>query len=275
MNEILAQVIGFALLAGMIFLPGLFVLLSRITIKQAYDKSVVYLCSEVSITPDRWIEVKAKIEEDNPKNVRAPVKTILINLFNPILVGTRNISAIWYALIFILMILMLIIGKTGLQQIFGSIFLAVFYLIMIVTVFLYYFRSVASDLYVLEERSAITAGFLVELGWATISDELIKLIQEQIKTDHDIFKLNVGLGGIVLIIFSSIVVLSTKLGGSLPIATAVPILGIVVATIFFKWMYESNRSRIVHIALNSIIMVRKESLIISEKAANNAINSDS
>jgi hypothetical protein len=275
MNEILAQIIGFTLLAGMIFLPGLFVVLSRITIKQPYDKSVAYLCSEVSITPNRWSEVKNKLEGSNSKNIRAPAKTILINLFNPVLVGTRNISAIWYALIFLLIIFMMFIGKAGLQQIFGSVFLAIFYIIVIATVFLYYFRSVASDLYALEERSAITAGFLVDLEWEAINEDLIKLIQEQIKTDHDVFKLNVGFGGIFLIVFSSVVVLSSKLGGSLPIATAVPILGIVVATIFFKWMYESNRSRIVHVALNAIIMVRKESLLRSESAANNAINSDS
>lgn len=273
MTDTASAIVGFLLLVAMIFLPGFFIVLSRVTIRQPFDKSVAYLCSEISLTPEKWPEKKKEIETENSKNIRAPMTTILKGLLNPVLTGARNLTAIWYALIFLLLVLMVAAGKSGLQQLFGNMFAATFYLIMIATVFLYYFRSVASDLYALEERAVIAAGFLVELHWSQLSDEMLKLLQEQIKTDHDLFKENTGLGGIFLIIFSSAVLMSSRLGASLPSSVVIPLVGILAATVFFRWIYESNRSRTLHIALNALIMVRKVSLSEKEGGANNAMQS--
>lgn len=246
------------------FLPGFRVVLSRVTVKQPFDKSIAYLCSEISLTPEKWPQKKNEIEAENPKNIRAPLATIFKGLFNPVFIGARNFSYIWYALIFVSLILIFMVGKSSLKELFGSIFGVIFYVVMIVTVFFYYFRSVASDLYSMEERSAIAADFLLQLNWSTLNEEMLKLLQEQIKTDSDIYKDNTSTGGVFIIIFTSTILLWSRLGESLPASVAALLIGVLVAVIFFKWMYESNRSRIVHIALNALIMVRKKSIADGE-----------
>lgn len=273
MTDTVSNILAFLLLAILILLPGISIILSRVTIRQPFDKSVAYLCSEISLTPEKWPEKKKQIEAESSINIRAPMTTIFKGLLTPVFTGAKNLTAIWYALMLLLMLLMVAAGQSGLRQVFGSMFSAFFYFIMIVTVFLYYFRSVASDLYVLEERAAITAGFLVELQWTRLSDDMLKLFQEQIKTDHDVFKENTGLGGIMLIVFSASVLMSARLGASLPLSVAIPLVGLLSTTIFFKWVHESNRSRTVHIALNALIMVRKVALSEKEVGVNNSMQS--
>lgn len=260
MAESVQSTLFFLILATVMFLPGLYIVLSRVTVWQPLDKSIVYLCAELSLTPEKWPDKKKEIEAEESKNIIVPIATTLKGLLNPLFIGARTVSAIWYALIFLLVaILVPNFGKTTPPESFKDLFVVIFYLIIIGTVFLYYFRSVAADLYTMEERSGVTAGFLLDMNWSAVSNEMLELVQEQIKTDHDFFKETTGLGGVLLIIFSAISLMWTRLGTSLPNNISIPLLGILASIIFFKWAHESNRSRIVHIALNALIMVRKES----------------
>lgn len=253
----ISAIIGFAIVTVLILLPGFFVILTRTAILQPYDKVVVYLCAEISYLPERWDSRRIKDRINRGDRLRPPFKAIAMGLFNPVLCSVRALSAIWCALVFVFFLAMIGVSSADLGAMNGIVMLILMSLLLVVTVFLYYYRSVASDLSLVEERAVHTVQFLKEIGWGEVNDKRLQLVQEQMMLDYDLYKTGTGVGGILLLVFTSLSLFYARLNDAMPLIVAAPFLVMLASIVFFRWVYESYRSRVVQIALNAILMLRK------------------
>lgn len=220
-------------------------------------KPIVYMCSEYSIDDQNKSLFHKAINSNESISVSA--KIIRSNLFSTPAhetVRVFNLVIIVGLLAFLLFIIFAIIWRytVGEKLSIGTIPEAFWYL----TIIFYFFRSASSESSAIENQSEITSGWLIEQGYSNNSDQSLTLLQEQIKIDYDTFKNKTGFGGILLISFSTLAVFMSKLGNGTQNYEVVT--SAIIAILFFKWIFESYRSRIMYIALNAIIKIRMQKL---------------
>ena len=226
-----------------------------------FNKIVIYFCSEHSIDTEQMSKIKDLFKDKKDQEIQVKLKTIWKNLTLPIGTKISKVSAIMF--MFLLSILAfeyltMPIFDTQLENAKPSFLLSLPF-IVITTILAYYFRSTLSDLFPLDERCKLTKKLLIDLDFLKLNDDFLKLLQEQIKIDYDAFKTKIGFGGIIFLIFSSVTILALRLSSE-TFSDNWKIIIIIASTLFIKWVFESNRARIIYIALNAIILVRQDKL---------------
>lgn len=74
--DILVTIIGLGLFLWMTVGPLVVTMHKKRVVSNTYDKSIVYLASEISFTPENWIQIKEKIDYKKPQNIVVPFGTI-------------------------------------------------------------------------------------------------------------------------------------------------------------------------------------------------------
>jgi hypothetical protein len=134
-----------------------------------------------------------------------------------------------------------------------------------------YFRSVACDSFILEEKSEIATTLLEKSGWLNINIDVLDTVFKQVKIDLDLYKSNIGLGGLAIILLTTFVSFSGKVAEVIPSFIAFSLVLVVGLVIVFRWMYESYRTRILHIAANALLEIKKRKLILATQEAHKVI----
>ena len=168
------------LLVGGMFLwmtigPLVITMHKKRVVANTYDKSIIYLASELSFTPENWKETKSKINYVTPQSISIPFRTIWIGMYNHHISSFGQVGSIWCGLLFLASFAMIGLGKTPLK-LFAADFMNVMFILGLgVCWFFYNFRSFAADINQVIQRADITLGFLVDLGWEDIDLSLIHI----------------------------------------------------------------------------------------------------
>lgn len=240
-------------------------------INNTYDKSIIYLASELSFTPDNWTKIKAKIDYEKPQNIIVPFGTIWTGIYGRPFSSFGQVGSIWYGLLFLASFVMIGFGKTPLKPFAADIMNFLFVLGLGACWFLYNFRSFAADISQVSQRSDVALGFLVDLGWENIDEELIDTLKEEVKVDFDLYKKESSINGVVLLLISSTLLFYSRISELFSTTTVVSFVFIFASIFISKWLYESYRSKLIEISLHTVLGLKKN---IQLKNANKQTNED-
>jgi hypothetical protein len=266
MTQLLARILAIALFVG----PGIYMaylFLSKRYIKGTRDKTFAYLCAEYSYYPERSTRLIETVKSEAPGRIWVPIVVTWAGITSPIF---NKFATFWLLLIMSLYLLLVaFFGLALLNRYFpiGNTNLDLLDLLFLLTFlgffFVCYFRSVASDLCILEEKSEIAMTLFKEAGWLNIDIDVLDTVYKQVKIDLDLYKSNVGLGGLVIILLTTFVSFRGKELGFIPPFFVLPLLLVTPVVMGFRWMYESYRTRILHIAANALLEIKKHKLILA------------
>lgn len=226
-------------------------------VQNTYDKSIIYLASEMSHTPDKWDDIKKEIDYDNPRKISIPFKTIWVGMYGQPLSSFGQVGTIWYGLLFLASFAMIGLSNTPLK-LFAADFMNIMFILGLgLCWFFYYFRSFASDISQVSQKADTALGFLISLKWEEIDESLVDILEQEVKVDFDLYKKETGIGGIVLLLVSSSIIFYSKINGLLSLDAAILLAYIFASILISKWLYDSYRSRLIEIALNSVLALKK------------------
>ncbi len=132
---IIAIVIVVAITVG----PLIMTVYKKRVLTHVYDKSVVYLASEMSYAPEKWESIRAKIDYQNPKHIPIPFISTWRGMIGQPFTSFGQIGSIWYGLLFIAMLAMLGMSKTPFKFYVPDFIDFSFFLILCLCWFVYYF----------------------------------------------------------------------------------------------------------------------------------------
>jgi len=251
--EITIILISIAITVGPLFM----VINQKRVISYTCDKSIIYLASEIAYTPEKWKEIELKIDYKNPKKIHIPLIVTWKGMVSQPLTSLFSIGTIWYGIIFIILFIIFSIDKLSLglntYGILNNILIMSFGLCW----FLYHFRSFASDITESSIKSDVALSFLLKMGWEKINIDIIDTLKEEIKVDFDMYKKNSDIANFILFLFMSSLILYSKINDIVPENITFELLLIFGSISISKWLYESYRNKIIYIALNSIIGLKK------------------
>ena len=135
-----------AIILAMTIGPLVMVVYKKRVIAKPYDKSIVYLATEMAYASEKWHAVNEYIDYDNPKTIPVPFVATWRGMIGQPFTSFGNIGSIWYGLTFLVMLIMVAISKSDLK-IYAPDFLN-FSLIIVLGMcwFVYYFRSFSADI---------------------------------------------------------------------------------------------------------------------------------
>ena len=119
----------------------------------------------------------------------------------------------------------------------------------------------------MEEKSEIATSLLEKSGWLNINIDVLDTVFKQVKIDLDLYKSNIGLGGLAIILLTSFVYFIGKVAEFIPFFIVLSLVLVVGSVIVFRWMYESYRTRILHIAANALLEIKKRKLTSATQEA--------
>jgi hypothetical protein len=143
----------------------------------------------------------------------------------------------------------------------GDLFSLGVFLILLVVFLAYHFRVVASDLYELENNAREATTLLEKAGWCNVAIDVLDTVSKQVKIDLDLYKSNVGIGGLVIMLLTTFVTFIGKEAKAITPDVASLLLVVTGTVTVCRWMYESYRTRILHIAANALLEIKKHKLI--------------
>lgn len=268
--------IVFSLIGGGLFLwmtigPLVVTMHKKRVVANTYDKSIIYLASELCFAPEHWKKIKEKINYENPQSISIPFKTIWRGMYGHHFSSFGQVGAIWYGLLFAASFAMIGLGKTPLKPFAADFMNVMFVLGLGFCWFFYNFRSFAADINQVVKRSDISLGFLVDLGWENIDEDLIDTLKDEVKVDFDLYKKESGINGLVLLLLSSSFLFYSRINDMFSTSTAISFVFIFASIFMSKWLYESYRSRLIEIALNVILSLKKN---VQLKNANKSSKAD-
>lgn len=255
--DIIVIIISVIVLLCMALSPLLKTMHDKRTVNNTYDKSVVYLASELSFTPEKWNDIKDKIDYDQPNRISVPFITIWKGMYGYQFSIFGRIGAIWYGLLCLSLFAMIGFSKTPLKPFTVDIMNIMLILALGIGWFLYNFRSFAAYINELCLRSDCVITFLLELGWDNIDEKLIDTVKDEIRVDFDLYKKETGISGGVLLMLSSSLLFYLRVNEIFSIYAAISFVYIFASIFISKWLYDSYRSRLIEISLNSIIGLKK------------------
>lgn len=226
-------------------------------IQNIYDKSVIYLASEMSHTPDKWDDIKREIDHGNPRGISVPFKTIWVGMYGEPLSSLGQVGTIGYGLLFLVLFAVFGLSKTPLKFFAADFMNVMFILGMGLCWFFYYFRSFASDISRVSQKVGTTLGFLISLKWGEIDESLVNILEKEVKVDFDLYRKETGIGGMILLLAYSSMIFYSRINGLLSLDTAILLTYIFASILISKWLYADYRSRLIEIALNSVLALRK------------------
>jgi hypothetical protein len=145
----------------------------------------------------------------------------------------------------------------------GDLFSLLVFLILLVVFLAYHFRVVSSDLYDLEKNARDATALLEKAGWLNVAIDILDTVSKQVKIDLDLYKSNVGIGGLVIMLLTTFVTFSGKAMDVISPDVAYLLLVVTGTVTVCRWMYESYRTRILHIAANALLEIKKRKLIMA------------
>ena len=92
----------------------------------------------------------------------------------------------------------------------GDLFSGLLFLILLSVFLAYHFRVVASDLYDLEKNAREATALLEKAGWLDVAIAILDTVSKQIKIDLDLYKSNVGIGGLVIMLLTTFITFTGK-----------------------------------------------------------------
>ncbi len=225
-------------------------------IKGILDKTTVYLFAEYSYQPEKIFELLERIKKKHtPFSV--PLSVTWAGAVKPQFEKLSNVSSMFSGLCVLSIFASEWLGYPFLKSVNPNFYSVGLILLFIVVSFAYYFRSVASDLFSLEEKSSFIAELLVDEHFLDIGIDAIDEIYSQIKIDLDVYKSSIGFGGILLLLMTTLISFSKKGEDILSSFAGVSLMILTGSITIFKWVYDNYRSRIIQIALNALIIVKK------------------
>ncbi|MBB1271134.1 hypothetical protein [Shewanella sp. SR44-3] len=269
--DILITIIALGLFLWMTLGPLAITMHKKRVVSNTYDKSIVYLASEFSFTPDNWNKIKDKIDYEKPKNIIVPFKTIWAGIYGRPFTSFGQVGSIWHGLLFLALFVMIGFGKSPLKLFAADIMNFLLILGLGLCWFFYNFRSFAADISDVSQRSDIALSFLIDLGWENIDEELIDTLKEEVKVDFDLYKKDSSINGIVLLLISSTLLFYSRISDMFSTSAVISFVFIFASIFLSKWLYESYRSRLIEISLNTVLGLKKN---IQLKNANKKINKD-
>src|SRR5262249_40909907 len=99
--------------------------------------------------------------------------------------------------------------------------------------------------------------------WRNVAVDVLDTVFKQVKIDLDLYKSNVGLGGLVIMLLTTFVTFSGKAADVISPDVASLLLVVAGTVTVCRWMYESYRTRVLHIAANAILEIKKHKLIMA------------
>lgn len=251
-SELPKLLLGILLIVVTLGSPGVRTFLQRTRVRSRHGKSLAYFCCEMTFAADEWPSVRDALKKEDFKRARLPVSALWYGMFS--LLGMSVISAAGFLGLLVLVFFMIPTLAMGLLHLkAGDHFLWVFYVILLGTSFLYWFKSPSAESDDMEVQSAQARTFLEEIGWSRWCDDQLKFVQESIKADIDVYKDGTDFGGATLLILSSLLLFQSRLGSSEFVYWA---LGVVGAFMLFRWAFETYRSRVLLIAYAAVIGLR-------------------
>jgi hypothetical protein len=102
---------------------------------------------------------------------------------------------------------------------------------------------------------------LEKAGWLNVAIDVLGTVSEQVKIDLDLYKSNVGIGGLVIVLLTTFVTFSGKEAKAITPDIAFLLLVVTGTVTVCRWIYESYRTRILHIAANALLEIKKRQLM--------------
>jgi hypothetical protein len=269
--DILISIVGLGFFLWMTIGPLIITMHKKRIVNNTYDKSIIYLASEISFTPEHWNKIKKKIDYEKPQKIIVPFKTIWAGIYGRPFSSFGQVGSIWYGLLFLALFAMIGFGKTPLKPFAADITNVLFVLGLGICWFFYNFRSFAADISQVSQSSDVALSFLIDLGWGNIDEELIDTLKEEVKVDFDLYKKDSSASGIVLLLVASTLLFYSRITDMFSTSTVVAFVFIFASILLSKWLYESYRSKLIEISLNTVLGLKKN---IQLKNANKPIKQD-
>ena len=257
MSEILSTLFSIIIILALTIGPLLLEIQSRRVIKNTYDKSIIYLASELSFTPDKWLKIKEKIDYNSPKNIPIPFKTIAVGMYGHPLSAFLQIGVIWYGLLFLAALSMFAVINTPFKLFASDVMATTMVLGLGLCWFIYNFKSFSAEVGQTSEKSDIALSFLIGLGWENINEEVIDILEKEVRVDFELYKKETSINGVFLFLSSGVFLFYSKISGLVSFSSALIFIFIFVSVFISKWLYETHRSRLIVIALNTILALKK------------------
>jgi len=269
--ENLFTLIGIGLFLWMTIGPLIITMHNKRIVSNTYDKSIVYLASEISFTPGKWIKIKENIDYDKPQKIVVPFNTIWKGMYGRPFSSFGQVGSIWYGLLFLASFVMIGFGQTSLKAFASDIMIFLFIVGLGACWFFYNFRSFAADISQVSYSSDIALGFLIDLGWENIDESIVDTLKEEVKVDFDLYKKDSSVIGLVLLLISSTLLFYSRISDMFSTSTVISFVFIFSSIFISKWLYDSYRSRLIEISLNTILGLKKN---IQLKNANKSLKQD-
>lgn len=255
--ESMELVLGVVLCLAFVLGPLVIAIYKKRIITRPYDKSVVYLAAEMSYAPELWGSVRKNIDYVRMRKITVPFASTWRGMVSHPFESLGRIGAIWYGLTFLSLFALAGVISTSLKDYAVEFMNFSLVLVFCLCWFMYYFRSVSAEITESAVKADIALGYLLELGWGNFTEEVTDTIKEEVKVDFELYKRESGVGGLIVILLSSGMLMYSRMSDFLS-GGAVGIILILLSSIFIsKWLYEGYRIRLIHISLNTILSLKK------------------
>jgi len=244
-------------------MPGYFAFIRKRIINEISEKTFIYLASECAFAPKKWDSVLCQLR--NKGRIKIPLSITLHGMIKPILDDFSAIVTIWFGLLILIVIIeaYLKISLTNTLLFFNV-------LIIIASLFLFYYRSVASDLKEIEEKARIALTLLFTLErWKNIHLEMIDILYNEIRLDFELHKKETEIGSLFLLIGSSVAIYVGKQASLFSDSISILLFLAVLTITITKWLYEAYRTKIIRISLSALLEIKK--ILLTNHSSGRAI----
>lgn len=212
------------------------------------DKLILYFCSELSFTKGQWNQFKIPLQEKSPLTV--PRRAILTGAISyPLERASLLILSIAAVGPFSIPVIGNYLTSGTLQQDDLILLCAIAF----IPPSIYYFTPYSSDVYSNLKNQLIVKKYLHELGWHKYSKNRLQRLYKEVEIDYLLYKKDSDIGALLIIIGSASMLTYSRLINTNSIALLPFFIILFMAMMIPKSLYEGFRTRIILIALNTLL----------------------
>ncbi|MDG9667090.1 hypothetical protein ONV78_05020 [Hahella sp. CR1] len=252
-------VIGLGIIGWITIGSPLLMIHQRRVVNIFFDKPSLYAMAELSFDKGAWEKCKARIHIGS---ISVPITTIWKGMCSPIVSKFNEIGYIGSAFSFAAFMLSVIfLGKYFQGRDFFIVLGIIFIIVFSVSWFLYNFRPFSAKSAQLCAQAGLSLEYIKEIGWEKYDEKMIDVIKEEVKLDLDIYKRETGVGKFVIVSLASALLFYARVHEDLSVGFIVVLTFLFLSIFVSTWLYEAYRSRVIEIAFETIIMLKKEKVI--------------
>lgn len=228
-------------------------------------KLILYFCTELSFAPDLWDYYREKLTTRDEKPINIPLKAtingiIMYPLSRAFLFAALTTvitgATIWICTTFEL------IQVSELQE---TLPLPMLLTICCGPFLLYYLTSFSSDSYAMMKNQRLVKNFLGDIGWKTYTKSQLKQLYNEVQIDFLLYKKTNDLGTILIFIGSGVLLAYSRVEKVLSTQQTVLLISMFAAIVISKTYYEGYRTRIIYIAINTLLELIEKADDIEEQ----------